>query len=230
MPKRNQELVIMSLGGSIIVPEEIDVRFLKRFRSLILRHVRMGKKFIIIAGGGKTCRKYQAAAGKIAKLTNDDIDWLGIHSTRFNAHLLRTIFRGYANPTVIKNPHKKIRFKEKILIGAGYRPGCSTDWDSVMMARKFKAGKLINLSNISFVFNKDPKYHKNAKPIREISWRDFRKIVGNKWDPGANLPFDPIAAKEAQKIGLEVAIMNGRGIKNLDNYLSGKSFKGTVIK
>ena len=38
------------------------------------------------------------------------------------------------------------------------------------------------------------------------------------------------AAKRAEELGLEVAIMNGRNLPNLEQYLSGKEFKGTVIK
>jgi uridylate kinase len=228
MAKR--DLVIMSLGGSIIVPDEVDVGFLKRFRDLILKHIKKGKRFIIITGGGKTCRKYQKAAARITKLTDEDLDWLGIHATRFNAHLLRTIFRAQAHPRVIKNPTEKLDFKEDILIGAGWRPGCSTDWDSVMIAENFKARKLINLSNIKYVCDKDPKFCKDAKPIPEMTWKEFRGLVGDKWDPGANLPFDPVASKEAERIGLEVAIMDGTDLSNLEGYLEGKPFKGTVIR
>jgi uridylate kinase len=230
MASEKSEIVILSLGGSLIVPDEVDVKFLRRFRKLVLRHAKKGKRFIIITGGGRLCRKYQDAAGKIARLTRDDLDWLGIHATRFNAHLLRTIFRDYAHPRVIKNPNEKVRFTEKVLIGAGWRPGCSTDWDAVVMARNMKATRLANLSNITYVYDRDPKYSKDARPVKEISWKDFRKLVGSKWDPGASHPFDPIAAKEAQKMGLEVAIMDGKNIRNLDRYLSGKGFRGTVIR
>lgn len=225
-----EDLVIMSLGGSIIVPDEVDVEFLKSFKKLIVRQIESGKRFIIIAGGGKTCRKYQQAAAKITKLTDEDLDWLGIHATRFNAHLLRTIFREHAHPRVIKNPSEKLDFSEDILIGAGWKPGCSTDYDSVLMAKSFKAKKLINLSNIRHVCDKDPNLCKDAKPISEMCWKDFRKIVGDKWDPGANHPFDPVAAKLAQELGLEVAIMDGRNLDNLGSYLSGDKFQGTVIR
>jgi uridylate kinase len=116
------------------------------------------------------------------------------------------------------------------LVAAGWRPGFSTDYDAVLLAKYFKIKKVINLSNIDFVYDKDPKKFPGAKKITGISWADFRKMVGNKWDPGMNVPFDPVASQTAQEIGLEVAIMNGRSLKNLENYIEGKKFKGTVIK
>ena len=57
----------------------------------------------------------------------------------------------------------------------------------------------------------------------------FRKIVGSKWDPGLNLPFDPVAAKLGEKLKLKVIVMNGKPLSNLSNFLRGKAYKGTVI-
>jgi uridylate kinase len=99
-----------------------------------------------------------------------------------------------------------------------------------MWARNFKARTILNLSNIDYVFNKDPKYHKDAKRFERISWKEFRRIVGSEWDPGLNAPFDPIASKEAQRLGLEVVIINGRNLENLESFLNGKKYKGTVIR
>ena len=70
----------------------------------------------------------------------------------------------------------------------------------------------------------------SACEIVEGSWKDFRKLVGDKWDPGLNAPFDPIASREAEKSGLEAIILNGKNLDNLNNFLSGNSFKGTIIK
>jgi uridylate kinase len=224
------EYVIISLGGSIVVPEEIDVGFLKRFRRLILNQVKKGRKFIIIVGGGKTCRKYQNAAKEATKVTRDDLDWIGIHATRLNAHLLRTIFREIAHSVVIRHYNEKIQTKKKVIIAAGWKPGHSTDYDAVMWARNFKAREILNLSNIDYVYNKDPKYHRDAKRFGRISWKDFRKLVGSKWISGLNSPFDPIASKEAQRLGLQVVIMNGRNLANLESFLNGKKFKGTIIE
>ncbi len=225
-----REIIVISLGGSIIVPGEINVKFLKNFRRLIIKHIKRGKRFIIISGGGKTCRKYQRAASGIVKLKRDDIDWLGIHTTRLNAHLLRTIFRDYAKKEIVKDPKKRVDFRERVLIAAGWEPGFSTDYDAVLLAKQFKVKTLINLSDVDYVYDKDPAKYRKVKPIKRISWKDFRKIVGDKWDPGLNKPFDPVASKEAQKLGLRVVMMNGRGLKNLDSFLLGRKFRGTVIE
>jgi len=63
-----------------------------------------------------------------------------------------------------------------------------------------------------------------------MSWSDFRTLFGNEWNPGANVPFDQTAAREAESLGYEVAILNGKNIDNLKKYLDGKDFVGTVIK
>ncbi|NTU99420.1 UMP kinase, partial [Candidatus Falkowbacteria bacterium] len=85
-------ITIISLGGSLIVPDQIDTAFLKAFKKLLESRIKEGERFILISGGGRTARNYQQAAKSVAKLHDDDVDWLGIHATRINAHLLRTIF------------------------------------------------------------------------------------------------------------------------------------------
>src|SRR3989344_7610960 len=223
------ETIIISLGGSLIVPDSIDVEFLKNFKKLILFHVALGKKFVIITGGGKTCRKYNDAFREISKPSLEDLDWLGIYSTRFNAEFVRMIFDEYANKEIILNPSSPVYFTKSIIIGAGWQPGSSTDLDAVLIAKTVGAKKIINLSNIDYVYDKDPKKNPDAKKIEKISWTDYRKLIPAEWDPGLSSPFDPVAAKEAESIGLEVAIMNGTKLEEFSHYLDGKSFVGTVI-
>jgi uridylate kinase len=234
MKPKNHNAYIISLGGSLIVPDEIDTGFLKNFKNLIVSQVKRGKKFVIITGGGKIARNYSGAAKKLGDLNPDDLDWLGIHATRLNAHLIRTIFKKYARPRIITNPHSKEEFKNSsnypIIVAAGYRPGVSTDFDAVVIAEQYGIHEILNLSNIDYVYNKDPNRFADAQPLANIIWKDFRKMVGDKWDPGLNTPFDPIAAKLAQKIGLKVAILNGKKILNIKNYLEDKKYKGTVIQ
>jgi len=222
---------IISLGGSLIVPPAgIDWKFLKKFRSLILEQTKKGEKFFIITGGGTTCRQYNEAAKKITTITADDLDWIGIYSSYLNACLLKAVFRKTAYAEIIKDPTIHFRTKKKIIVGGGWRPGWSTDFIAAMIAQEYKIKTIINLSNINYVYDKDPKKYKRAKKIERLSWPDFRKIVGYKWSPGLNKPFDPIASQKAQELGLRIVIINGKKLDNLKKFLAGKKFKGTVIK
>ena len=225
------ENIIISLGGSVLAPHQIDVDFLKQFRQLILKFVHNGSRFAIICGGGKTAREYQGAAAKVVHAVPEDLDWLGIHATRLNAHLLRTIFRETAHAKLVKNPNEKIKLKEseRVVVAAGWKPGRSTDYIAVLLAKNLGAKTVINITNTDYVYDKDPSKFGDARPLHNVSWKEFRKLIGvSRWSPGLNTPFDPVAAKVAEKLKLRVAVM-GKNLRNLDDFLVGKGFRGTVI-
>ncbi|OGF25344.1 hypothetical protein A2331_03970 [Candidatus Falkowbacteria bacterium RIFOXYB2_FULL_34_18] len=235
--KSDKEIFVISLGGSLIVPKTgIDWSFLKKFKELLITQIKNGKRFVIVTGGGNTARIYQEAASRAALLTDDDRDWIGVHSTRLNAHLIKTIFRRYAHPRVNKNPRTKEDLKkhfthnEGIMVAAGWRPGWSTDYVATVLAERLDAKTVINLSNIDYAYTRDPNKYKTAEKLINTNWKFFRKVVGNKWDPGLNSPFDPIASKHAEKLGLKVIIVNGKKLGNLKNVLEGKKYQGTTIE
>ncbi len=221
---------IISVGGSIIIPKTgFDIAFLKKFRTLILDEIKRGQKFILVIGGGATCRIYQAALQSVRKTTSEDLDWLGIHSTYFNAEFVRMMFEKTAYPEVIKNPTKKINTKSALIIAAGWKPGCSTDNDAVLLAKQFGAKEIINLSNVDYVYDSDPRINKNAQRLEKITWMELRKIIGEKWSPGANVPFDPTAAKTAQKLALQVKFVCGTNLAEVKNVIRSKASRGTII-
>ena len=163
---KNQHRII-SLGGSIIIPPEgFNVEFLKKFRELILKRVELGEKFILVIGGGSTCRKYQQAAKDAANVSNLELDWLGIYATHFNARFAGLLFNGWAESELIINPTKKVKSKKPILIAGGWKPGCSTDYDAVLLAKTYGAKELINASNINYVYTADPKKTSMPSPYR----------------------------------------------------------------
>lgn len=214
-----------------MVPAQIDLEFLPGFRQLILKFVGKGLRFAIICGGGRIAREYQNAAKQVVNAVPEDLDWLGIHATRLNAHLLRTLFREIAYPKVIKNPNDKVNLKEaeRVLVAAGWRPGRSTDYIAVLLARNLAATTVINITNTDYVYDKDPSKHADVMPLQEVAWKDFRKLIGTtKWSPGLNTPFDPLAARVAEKAQLRVAVL-GRDLVNLEAFMNGKPFKGTII-
>jgi len=229
----NQKTIIIALGGSIICPQpgKINTNFLKKFKKLILKYIKRGYRFIIVSGGGKISRIYQQAAAKIVKkLPYEDMDWLGIHATRINAHLLRTIFRRKAYPVVLDNPKKPIKGDWRLLIASGWRPGWSTDYITILLAERFQIKEIIDAGNIPFIYTKDHLKYKNVKTIKRIFWKDYRKLISPRWIPGLSVPIDPIAAKIAQKLKLRAFIIKGTELKNLEKVILDKNFKGTIIE
>ena len=221
---------VLSVGGSLIAPRNgIDPVFLKKFKKFILSRIKAGDRFFLVIGGGITARVYQRAAGQVAAVSQADGDWLGISATRLNAQLLKTIFGSVASSEIIIDPTKKIKSPKPLVLAAGYKPGWSTDYVAVLIAQSQGIKTVINLSNIDYAYDKDPHQYPDAKKLEEVNWREFKKIVGTKWRPGLNAPFDPIASKEAAKIKMKVVILNGKNLNNLKNLLAGRKFKGTVI-
>lgn len=224
--------IILSIGGSLIVPNGgINTKFLSNLNTFIRKQISRGKRFFLIAGGGSTARQYIEAGKEIlGNMTNEDLDWLGVHATHLNAHLLRTIFKDIAHPRIIENYEKKLEnWIEPVTIGAGWKPGWSTDYDAVILARDYNADLIINMSNIDWVYDKDPQTHSDAKPIEKISWTEMQKLVGSEWTPGKNVPFDPIATSLAKNLNLSVIIVNGEDFENIQKIIDGTDFKGTSI-
>lgn len=228
--ENNGKQIVVSLGGSIIVPEEIDVKFLTDFTEAIRNYVANGFKFLIITGGGKICRKYNESLKQVTSPTFENLDWLGIAVTRLNAEFIRICFGNLSYEKIVLNPDDIPHTDKSIIVGGGWKPGNSSDLAAIHSAKSIGAKKVLNLSNIDFVYDKDPKNNKDAKPVKQMSWFEFKALFPDAWKPGGNVPFDPIAAEEAERSGIEVVILNGRNIENLKNCLDGKDFEGTVIK
>lgn len=238
---------VLSVGGSIIAPNEPDVELLSKFSAMITEWLDANPdgRLIFVAGGGAPARVYQNAyrnvaatfSGKQKELlsfasedeTNYACDWIGIMATRLNAQILKTCFGPLCCQDVVTDPTAVSDFKGRILVAAGWKPGFSTDNDAVLLAERFNADTVVNLSNIEKVYTDDPRKNPDAKPIDNITWTDFRKMVGDEWVPGKNCPFDPIASKKAQEMGLKVICAAGKNIDNLKAILDDKDYVGTTI-
>lgn len=229
--KKNSKTIVLGLGGSVIVPNEIQINFLKKFRKFILKFLKQGFKFIIVTGGGATARNYMKAISKITKTSDDDKDWLGISATLINAHLLRACFGKWAYPEILDNPLKRCDLlgRSHLIIASGWKPGWSTDYVVVLFAKRFKVKKVIFISNIDYIYDKNPALNKNAKPIKEISWQKYQKLIKSKWRPGMKVPIDPVATRLALKLKMTAILASGTDLKNLENIIKGKKFKGTIV-
>ena len=213
----------------------INVSYLKKLRIFLLLQLKKGRKFIIVVGGGKTARVYQKSAAQVVDINEYDLDWIGIHATRLNAHLLRTIFEKEAYPIVIDHDPSKEEVemlkssKRNLFFASGWKPGWSTDYIAVELARKFGSKEIIIAKDMPFVYDSDPKKNKNAKPFKKISWKAYKRIIPQRWTPGLSAPVDPVATKLAEKLRLEARILSGKDFMSLKAAIEKKQFRGTII-
>ena len=233
MSKTYKDAHVIKLGGSLIVPDGgIDTKYIKSFNTFIRKQIaEKNLRFFIFTGGGRLARHYRDTAMEVLghELTNDDLDWLGVHATRLNAHLLRTIFRDLAHPVIIKDYSYIQKPDMPIVIAAGWKPGWSTDYVAVILAQDYNIKTIIKMSNTEYVYDRDPKRYPQAKPFKQISWKDYRAMVGDEWIPGSSAPFDPVAAKLASELEMKVFYLNGADLANVERAIDGKKFVGTVI-
>jgi uridylate kinase len=224
---------VLSLGGSIVAPEGPDPAFLASFMALVREHLAVSpeRRLILVVGGGGPARAWQRAYRDAGGKTEDHEaqDWIGVMATRLNAQLVKALLGPLCPQDVTTDPTSLTIFMGRVLVASGWKPGFSTDYDAVLLAERFGAKRVLNLSNIAKVYTADPRVDPKATPIDSIGWADFRAIVGEEWSPGKNVPFDPIASRKAAELGLSVICAAGKDLDNLRGILEGESFVGTTI-
>ncbi len=225
-----KKIIVLSLGGSLIVPEKIDPNFLREFKKTIISNSKE-YKFIVVCGGGTVARKYISALKEMG-LNEELQSFAGISATRMNARFMSYLFkinprRGI--PHTLKTIKKYIKKQSVVFCGAlEYKPNQTSDSTAVEIASSFDT-IFINLTNVDGLYNKNPSKHKNAKMIPKISWKKFYEIANEKeFKPGQHFVLDQTAAKIIKNNKIKTYIL-GKNLKELDNLLKNKRFKGSVI-
>jgi len=226
-----KKVIVISLGGSLIIPDKINIKFLENFKKIILKNSKK-YKFVIVCGGGSIARKYISAL-ESQKINLKFQSFSGISATRMNARFMNYFFnkdveRGI--PHKMRTLKKYLKKQEIIFCGAlEYKPNQTSDSTAAKIAKNFKTS-FINLTNVSGLYNKNPEKYKDAKLISNISWSDFNKIANKiKFNPGQHFVLDQTASKIIMENKITTYIL-GKDIKQLENLLKKKKFKGTLIQ
>ena len=227
---QKKSAVVINVGGSLIVPKQgIDVNFLKELRNIVKNLLDKNITIALIIGGGNTSRLYHAACSDFEHVSNNDIDWIGIRSIRLNAELVRAIFSDLPiYPEVVDDLSMIDVTKGSVFIVAAWEPGHSSDTNAVSVAEILDAKEIINFSNITHVYDKDPSLYSDAQALKKLSWKEYINIIPSNWTPNLSTPFDPIASRKAQAKNIRVAVL-GASIENLNAYFQGKEFEGSCI-
>ena len=223
--------IVLSLGGSLIIPNEVSVKYLNDFKKVILKNTKK-YKFVVVCGGGSIARKYISALREV-KVNETLQSFAGISATRMNARFMNYFFNQNPEmgiPHTMKILKKYTEKYDVVFCGAlEYKPNQTSDSTSAEIAKILKTD-FINLTDVAGLYTKNPKEFKDAKFIPKISWKDFNGIVRKiKFKPGQHFVLDQSAAIRIMKYKIKTYIL-GKDMKQLDNLLNGKKFKGTVIE
>jgi len=224
--------VVISLGGSVLVQDKINVDFLKKFKKIILNFGK-NNKVVIVTGGGKTTRTYINGLREV-KLDEKELSLMGIRITRLNALFLTKFFFPKTKyrkvPMKLKNVTRKLKKENIVICGAlEYEPDQTSDGTAAEVAERIKADYLMNITNVKGLYDKDPGKYRNANLIKKISWQDFLRIVNKlKFMAGQHFILDKNAAIILSKRDIDTFIVKD-DIKQIENILRDKAFIGTSI-
>lgn len=218
----------MSVGGSVIVPDRIDVRWIRGLAGLLDRFFEGGTEFALVTGGGRTARDY-AWAVRLLGGSKTLQDQAGILATRMNAWLLISALKS-AYPEPLDDIWRASAYVGRwVPVVHGSTPGVTSDYTAALLAEAMGA-VFINITNVDGVYDKNPFSDPDARRIERMTHREFVSLVEkvDSRDPGAHTPVDVAAAKILQRSGVKTYVV-GKDLRNLRRLLEGKSFRGTTI-
>ena len=229
---------VVALGGSILRPEEAEQRtsWFGQLRQLAVHLEGNDRRLGIVVGGGLPARE----GIELAKTMISDaarLDEVGIAATRLNATIVQQIFLDIGcdvAPTIPSTTSEASALLDKhhLVVMGGTQPGHTTDAVAVAFARDAGASHCIIATNVSHVFDKDPRNHDDAQSFSSMNYDQLSAItgIGEPLSPGASAVIDPIAVGWAKNAGLRLAVLDGRKIEILEQALDGKPFEGTLIQ
>lgn len=228
---QSKRVIVISLGGSLIVPGEIDFLFLENFKRVLRKHYKT-YKFVVVCGGGAIARKYISALRKEHK-PEMELALAGIRATRMNAIFMIQFFGKEANDKLPVNMEKveaNLHKNKVVFCGAlRYAPESTSDGTAAKLAN-FLNADFINMTNIKGLYTSNPLTHKNAKFIPRQTWKGFEKrALAINFQAGQHFVLDQQAAILIRRHKIKTYII-GKELSNLGKILKGNKFVGTTIE
>jgi uridylate kinase len=224
------EKVVVSLGGSILVPGEDDAQYLREL-AVLLRDLSTRMKLFVVTGGGRVAR-YYIETGRALGIGERTLDEFGIAITRLNARLLAAILgpRTNRDPATTYMEAGRLAKRHPIVMMAGTGPGHTTDLVSASLARSVRANRIVNATSVDGVYDADPKKDPTARLLSRLGFEDLVALTGKAHEAaGPSVVFDPAAARALLRTRTPLHVVHGRDLKALRAAIVGEPFHGTRV-
>jgi len=214
--------IVIKFGGSLLFSEggTINYKIITEFCDLI-KNDKDYDSIVIVCGGGKIARQYIKA---IREFTENEIlcDMIGIDISRINSRLIVANMNEFAYPQVPESFEELSTaiITSKIVVMGGLQPGQSTTSVAIQVAEFLKAERLIILTDVDGIYDKDPKVFDDAKLLKELNYDSLQKIIleisGDKQAAaGEYRIFDAVSLQILKRSNVIVSVISG---SNLDQF------------
>lgn len=219
---------MISVGGSVMVPDRIDVQWIRKFARVVDYFFEHGVELALVTGGGRVARDYSWAVRLLGgeKTLQDQA---GILATKMNAWLLISALKN-AYPEPLSDIWRAKAYMGRwIPVVHGAVPGVTSDYTAALLAEA-TGSVFVNITNVDGIYDRNPSKYPNARLIERMSHEELVSLVESvdTRDPGAHTPIDVAAAKILARSNVKTYVI-GKDLHNFHRLLEGKSFKGTTI-
>ena len=224
------EKVVVSLGGSVLVPGEDDARYLRSLARL-LQTLSSRVKLFVVTGGGRVAR-YYIETGRALRTRERTLDEFGIAVTRLNARLLAAALHGRANREPATGYAEAARLAKRfaIVVMGGTAPGHTTDRVAASLARYVGAKRIVNATSVDGVYSADPNRNPRARLLRRVGFEELVRLSGSGHrTAGPSVVFDPVAARVVARDRTPLSVVRGRNLRALRAAILGEPFHGTRV-
>ncbi len=234
--KLKYKRVLLKLSGEVLsgaAERGVDFKLLDKIAIEIRKIRKAGAEVAIVIGGGNYWRYRDF---KDSNLDRVNSDYLGMLATVINCVALQDELKHYGLKAQVLSalPIEKIvedfsarRGRELldqgvvvICAGGTGNPFCTTDSAAALRAGELHCEVVLKATNVDFVYDKDPRKFRDAKPYKKISYDEVLERRLGVMDLGAIA-----TAREAQ---LPIVVFNLNRPANMLEILSGKNI-GTFI-
>lgn len=220
--------IVISLGGSIISDDPIDIKFIREFSNAVrdLKADRIG----IVVGGGVIARSYISALRKEG-VDEYHLDRVGMLATRINAKAVSTLIEGACQIIPETYDHAvELLSENRVVVMGGTGPGYTTDTVSTLLAESIGSRTVINATSVDGVYDSDPRLNSSAKKISELTY-DEAILLASKATTGAgsNVFMDIVSLTIAKRSSIRIYVVNGRDLAQFKKIADSGRCDGSII-
>ena len=217
----HKQVMVLKVGGSIMYDKLLNINFdlFKHLKKWYYENKDKYSKVVFVTGGGGLSRSMQE------RISEDFGGEEYLHSiamslTQTNATILASFLedKDIFLPKTLGDAYEFLMGSGgRTMVSGGLKVGWSTDMDAAVFADILSADRVHKISNIDYVYDKDPKEFFDAKLFKDMTWEEYFKLFnivsGEQHKPNRTMPLDVESVQFCARKGLSFFITGGNTLE-----------------